>query len=140
MKKSFILFIAITAIIQINCSSSKSTASYPDEEQINYMNGVENPDVMISLADHLRRIPGVRVEGKGSDTSITIQGIKTFNSGTNPLFIVDGQQINGTFSELEQMVNQNDIKSIRVLKEPSQLAYYGVLGTNGVIDIKLKNQ
>jgi TonB-dependent SusC/RagA subfamily outer membrane receptor len=140
MKKSFILFILISASIQISCSSSKSTSSYPNEDQINSMDGVENPDAMVSLADHLRRVPGVRVEGKGYDTTVTIQGIKTFNSGTNPLFIVDGQQINGSFSELEQMVNPNDIKSIRVLKEPGELAYYGVQGTNGVIVIKLKNQ
>jgi outer membrane receptor for ferrienterochelin and colicin len=97
-----------------------------DNQEQSSPDGVNNPDALIHLADHLRKVPGVRVVGQGDDAQITIQGIKTFEGSTEPLYIVDGQQFNGEFSELAQLVNSVQIKSIQVLKIPSEIARYGV--------------
>ena len=57
-----------------------------------------------------------------------------------PLYIVDGSPFtpgaNGTLTGL----NPYDIASIKVLKEATDLAMYGVRGANGVIVIKTKQK
>lgn len=57
---------------------------------------------------------------------------------SDPLYILDGVPYqpgtNGTLIG----INPNDIESIRVLKDPTDIAMYGTRGTNGVIVIKTK--
>lgn len=57
---------------------------------------------------------------------------------SNPLYILDGipyePGTNGTLIG----INPYDIESIRVLKDPTDIAIYGTRGTNGVIIIKTK--
>jgi TonB-dependent starch-binding outer membrane protein SusC len=72
-------------------------------------------------------IPGVQVSGK----SIKIQGVYSVNSGTEPLFIVDGITVTTIDNILPQMV-----KSIEVLKGPDA-SIYGSRAANGVILITL---
>jgi TonB-dependent SusC/RagA subfamily outer membrane receptor len=72
-------------------------------------------------------IPGVQVTGK----SIMIRSTSTVNSGTEPLFIVDGVPVNSIDNIQPQLV-----KSIQVLKG-SSAAIYGSRGSNGVIIITL---
>lgn len=72
-------------------------------------------------------VPGVQVSG----TKITIQGASSFNLSTEPLFIVDGNQVN-TISDIPP----SQVESIEVLKG-SSASIYGSRGANGVILIKL---
>ena len=68
---------------------------------------------------------------------VRIGAPKSFYSGEDPLFIVDGVPIavpNGTLTWL----NPHDVESITVLKDPSTTAIYGVRGANGVVIIKTK--
>lgn len=82
-----------------------------------------------SIYDMLRgEIPGVDVVGH----SITIRGASTANSGTEPMFVVDGTPVNSIDGILPQ-----EVKSINVLKG-SAASIYGTRGTNGVILITLK--
>jgi TonB-dependent SusC/RagA subfamily outer membrane receptor len=81
-----------------------------------------------SIYDMLRgEIPGVQVTG----TSIMIRSTTTANSGTEPMFVVDGVPVNTIGNIQPQMV-----KSIQVLKG-SSAAIYGSRGSNGVIIINL---
>jgi TonB-dependent SusC/RagA subfamily outer membrane receptor len=85
------------------------------------------------------RFPGVMVRpAPGGGIIVRIGGPKSFYGNEDPLFVVDGAPIeagpNGTLSWL----NPHDIESIRVLKDPSTTAIYGVRGANGVIVIKTK--
>jgi len=81
-----------------------------------------------SVYDMLRgEIPGVQVTGK----SIMIRSTSTVNSGTEPMFIVDGVPVTTIDNIQPQMV-----KSIQVLKG-SSAAIYGSRGSNGVIIITL---
>jgi len=71
----------------------------------------------------------------GSDPSIVIRGVGTLNGDTDPLYIVDGVQFEGSLTSL----NQDDIKSMTVLKDASSTALYGSRAANGVILITTKN-
>ena len=76
------------------------------------------------------RCPGVDVQG----TKVTIRGMNSINSPTEPLFVVDGVQQSGSIS----YISPNDVKSITVLKDAASCAIYGSQGANGVILIDLK--
>ena len=84
------------------------------------------------------RISGVIVSpAPGGGIVVRVGGPKSFYSGEDPLFIVDGVPIavpNGTLNWL----NPHDVESITVLKDPSTTAIYGVRGANGVVIIKTK--
>ena len=71
----------------------------------------------------------VRIRGGGN----------SFNGDSEPLFEINGQVIQGGYSQAIQMARPIEIKSIEVLKNPNDLAAYGVRGMNGVIRIKLRN-
>ena len=64
-----------------------------------------------------------------------IRGVNSINSGTEPLFIMDGISISaGDFSA----INPNDIESVSVLKDASSTSIYGARAANGVIVITTK--
>lgn len=68
----------------------------------------------------------------GAAPTVRIRGVNSTGS-SNPIYVVDGViQTNIDY------VNQNDIESIEVLKDPSSTAIFGVQGGNGVIVITTK--
>nr|WP_299344367.1 TonB-dependent receptor [Allomuricauda sp.] len=69
----------------------------------------------------------------GSGASIRIRGTSTFNGGTDPLFILDGQPVDNIDN-----INPNDIQSIEVLKDGASAAIYGSRSANGVILVTTK--
>lgn len=74
-------------------------------------------------------VGGVTVSGR----SIQIQQAHSFFGSGEPLFVV-----NGVIVPSIDQVNPVEVKRIKVLKG-SEAAIYGVRGSNGVIDITLKN-
>lgn len=83
------------------------------------------------------RMTGVTVSSftgqPGNDNpEIRIRGIGTFNSGAEPLIIVDGVQ-----SQINQ-IPVSDIESVSVLKDAASAAIYGVRAANGVVIITTK--
>ncbi len=72
--------------------------------------------------------------GPGSSPGIVIRGVGTLNGDTDPLFIVDGVQFEGSLNN----INQEDIASITVLKDASSTALYGSRAANGVVLITTK--
>lgn len=65
----------------------------------------------------------------------SIRGTNSINSGTTPLFIMDGMPISsGDFNA----INPSDIESISVLKDASSTSIYGARAANGVIVITTK--
>lgn len=72
----------------------------------------------------------------GSGVSVRIRGNSTFTEGGgDPLLIIDGLQVRGTF---QNQINPNDIESIQVLKDAATTASYGIGANNGVIIITTK--
>lgn len=71
----------------------------------------------------------------GAGANITIRGGASITQGTEPLYIVDGFQLDNALN----IINPNDIESIDVLKGASAIAIYGARGSNGIIVIKTKS-
>lgn len=89
-------------------------------------------------------------------TSITIRGASSFNSNSQPLYVVDGVILNtsteatvgshggsdnGIDTDTNGLmgINPQDIASLEILKDASATAIYGSEGANGVILITTKS-
>ncbi|MDY0931964.1 SusC/RagA family TonB-linked outer membrane protein [Chryseobacterium sp. CFBP8996] len=71
----------------------------------------------------------------GAGANVTIRGGASITQATEPLYIVDGFQLDNALN----IINPNDIESIDVLKGASAIAIYGSRGSNGIIVIKTKS-
>ncbi len=71
------------------------------------------------------------------DTGIRIRGINSINSGTEPIYVVDGMVMNNDYGGFSAL-NPNDIEHLEVLKDASATALYGSRGANGVVLITTK--
>ncbi|MBW6500507.1 MAG: SusC/RagA family TonB-linked outer membrane protein [Bacteroidales bacterium] len=65
----------------------------------------------------------------GSTLQIRIRGTRSLTASNDPLIVLDGIPFVGSISE----INNNDIRSIDILKDASATAIYGSRGANGVI-------
>ena len=83
------------------------------------------------------KVAGVQVLAKsgspGDQTSVRIRGISSINAGNEPLYIIDGAQVNNT-----EGLNPNDIESISILKDAASSSIYGARASNGVVIITTK--
>ncbi|MDE5794922.1 MAG: SusC/RagA family TonB-linked outer membrane protein [Muribaculaceae bacterium] len=79
----------------------------------------------------LRSTTGAPGSGNGS---ITIRGLSSIYSDTQPLIIVDG----APYPESLSNISQDDIASISVLKDAASAALYGARGASGVVIITTK--
>lgn len=93
-------------------------------------------------------VPGLLITQQnglpGSNFSILIRGRNSIQSGTSPLYIIDGVPFLNDADLLTQLsginannplntINPADIESIEVLKDADATAIYGSRGANGVI-------
>ena len=80
------------------------------------------------IGEYLRgRVPGLTVIKNGARYRFIIRGVSTVNGPSEPLFIVDGVEM-----EDISYLNPSHIKSVEVLKDSSS-SIYGVRGAYGVI-------
>lgn len=97
-------------------------------------------------------VPGLQMNigsgQPGAPANIFIRGKNSFNSGTQPLYIIDGVAFNAdpvgvrategqTMSPLSTL-NASDIESMTVLKDATATSIYGARAANGVIVINTK--
>lgn len=110
----------------------------------------------ISFMEALQgRLAGIQVTSSsgepGAAVNINIRGANSFNSGTQPLYVIDGVQIdinndevassgfgNTSLSNPLAGISPSDIASIEVLKDASATAIFGSRGANGVVIITTK--
>ncbi len=74
-------------------------------------------------------------QGPGSSPGIVIRGVGTLNGDTDPLYIVDGVQYEGSLNT----INQEDIESFTILKDAASTSLYGSRAANGVVIITTKS-
>lgn len=83
--------------------------------------------------------PGLMVLSNSGEPSkpaiFQIRGTNSINSGTDPLFILDGVPIS---SSDFNTISPSDIESISVLKDASSTSIYGARAANGVVVITTK--
>lgn len=124
MKK---LALLIMVVLLAGCANSKLASSRGEEER-NYLNFESTIE---------GREPGVQLKTSGDPAEsplMLIRGINSLNANTYPLIILDGITYNGPLN----MINPNDIESVKVLKNPSETSIYGMRGANGVVVITTK--
>lgn len=92
----------------------------------------------LSLADLLRRQPGVMVQGSGNNAKVAIRG-GAGPSGTDPLYVLDRVPVGNSYAQVASMVDVNDIANINVLSG-ADASQYGTRGNSGVIEITTKKE
>jgi TonB-dependent SusC/RagA subfamily outer membrane receptor len=82
------------------------------------------------------RFPGVRVvQLPGGGIAVRVWPPGTFMGEKDPLYVVDGMQVQVTPGRGLDWLSPGDIATIEVLKDISETAAYGVRGGNGVVVI-----
>ena len=85
------------------------------------------------------RVPGLQVQFSdgqpGEAPTFIMRGPNSLNNSSQPLFVVDGFQLE-SFNPAS--LNMDDIESISFLKDASSVAQYGARGANGVVIITTK--
>lgn len=78
----------------------------------------------------------------GGGVSVNIRGVNSINGSNEPLYVIDGVQIQGSTSVSGtnplSTLNPADIESMEVLQGPNATAIYGSRATNGVVLITTK--
>ncbi|MVT44505.1 SusC/RagA family TonB-linked outer membrane protein [Chitinophaga oryziterrae] len=92
------------------------------------------------------QVPGVQVGAvsgtPGGGASIKIRGSGSIGAGSDPLYVVDGFPLSGSFDQQASplnVINPDDIETMTVLKDASSTAIYGSRGANGVVVITTKH-
>jgi TonB-dependent SusC/RagA subfamily outer membrane receptor len=124
----FGLCIAFQAEAQDQKEKKKKQKKEKTEKTVSYL----------SLADLLRRQPGVLVQGSGSSTKVAIRG-GSGPSGADPLYVIDKVPVGNSYSQVAGMVDVNDIGNINVLSG-ADASQYGTRGNSGVIEITTKKK
>lgn len=83
------------------------------------------------------RFPGVQVFNVNGQVQLRIRGASSISATTEPLILIDGQQMTPGSGGLIGL-NPRDIHKIEVLKDAVSMAEFGVRGSNGVIKITTK--
>jgi len=125
----------ILLLIAAGCASSGSASS----ESSQTGSSVSVTNTTATLADYLRRVSGVSVQGSGSNAQVFVRGAGSASSYNQPLFIIDGSRAGRSLAQVESMVSVNDIENIQVLKGNEASSRYGLEGSNGVIIIRTKS-
>lgn len=136
--------LAFLATIGVGCSHGPTPRAGADQPGPARRSVVTSEDIERNPGKPLEEIVAERVAGvevvRAADGSraLRIRGATSVNSGTDPLYVIDGVPAvsgpTGGFAGL----NRYDILSIEVLKDPGAAAMYGVRGANGVIVVKTK--
>ena len=120
MRNYFLLSLLLGSIL-FSCSSTTTLSKETSKKE--RASGMEN----VPLIDQLRKYTSLRIRG----TQVYLNGIYSINNPNEVLFIVNGAQV-GNFSSVPQL-RPEEIKRIEVLKNPSDFAQYGMMGSGGVV-------
>jgi len=125
-----------------HADSAQPSAALPPPKSAT-VQGIGSGDPSPRTLDQLLagKLSGVSVTpGPHGGIFVRMMGPTSFNDASEgPLFIVDGTQVEVSAGGGLPWINPRDVESITALKNPSDIAIYGVRGANGVIVIKTKN-
>ena len=89
----------------------------------------------VSLLNRIRINPGIYIEGSGQTARVFTKGVTSINNQKEVLFILNGVKV-GNYSKVVNILDPTKIKTIEILKNANDIAFYGFLGSGGVILIK----
>jgi TonB-dependent starch-binding outer membrane protein SusC len=97
------------------------------------LQGVGNP--VQALSGIASGVQVIQTSGQpGSDLNVLIRGGNSLLGSNEPLYIVDGSPMVSGLN----ILNNNDIESIEILKDASATAIYGSRGANGIVLVTTK--
>src|SRR5689334_12764854 len=124
-----VVIIGYQAVKRKDLLASVSSISAKDLKDIPINSAAE------ALNGRLAGVTATTAEGSPDATiRIRVRGGMSITGDNNPLFIVDGVQVENALNTL----SPQDIQSIDVLKDAAATAIYGARGANGVIVITTK--
>ena len=119
------------------CAPGTTNAPRPGDQSVTAADIEKNPSQPLEQTLQ-SKFPGVNVTGTPSGVSVTIGGPSSFSGDTGPLYVLDGSPITPGPGGVLTGLNPYDIESIKVLRNPADVAIYGMRGANGVILISTK--
>lgn len=128
---------AIDEVVVVGYSSQKKSSLTGAVSSVNMTDLAQRkvPDVAQMLQGQVAGVQVTQSTGApGDDISIVVRGVGSINSGTKPLYIIDGNP-----SESISFINPSDILSMTVLKDAAAAALYGARASGGVIVITSKS-
>ncbi len=144
MKKSHLPGVAL-GMLCVACSHSRPESAQPSAAlplpPSATVQGVAPGEPAPRTLDQMLagKLSGVSVTpGPHGGIVFRMMGPTSFSGAEGPLFIVDGTQVEVSPGGALPWINPQDVESITALKNPSDIAVYGVRGGNGVIVIKTK--
>lgn len=99
---------------------------------------IEIHDPSLRLADYLQQVGGVNIHETGGLTKVIIRGNFSFETNSEPLYVIDGVRSGHDYNRVERMVPVQSIYSVSILKGSEASALYGLAGSNGAIVIRTK--
>lgn len=136
------LLIPITACLVMACATSQPSAQ-KNSSSVNSASNITPATSNLSLADYLKRVPGVQVVENGTgggQTQILVRGNNTLGENREPLFVINGVNVGKGYENAAPLVDINDVATVQVLKSGQETAPYGMQGSNGVIVIRTKKR
>lgn len=141
--------LVVLAALATGCASSKdstdhsparSTGRYstlPTGSELNAQDIERSGETSVEeiLEGRVSGVDVIRLPSGGYQ--LRIRGASTFSGSNEPLIVVDGKALPDGYGG-SIPVNPHDIATIRVLKNAIDLAFYGMRGANGVIEITTK--
>ena len=121
------------------CASRGASDTSPAPRQVRDTALAINTDGKSTEDLFAGRFPGVSVtRADGGGLQIRIRGgSNTFYGSNEPLYVVDDTPLPPASGGIV-FLNPNDIHKIEVLKNPADIALYGIRGGKGVIKITTK--
>ena len=134
--RAFYTLVAASLATSLACSSMRSrdttgAPSYSDADSVATAN--EGKSLEDLFAGKFPGVTVIRAEGGGLQILIR-GGNNSFYGSSEPLYVVDDTPL-GPNSRGIVFLNPQDIYKIEVLKNPADIAIYGVRGGNGVVKI-----
>ena len=135
MRKRYLFITLLASILFLSCSTTKKadSSSVSLEKELNEKNRGNIP-----LITRIKQLPGVTTKNGVPVLMKATNSISNFDNG-EPLYILNGQIIGNSFRSINQLVDNYNVKSVKILSG-ADASTYGSQGSKGVIKITTYNQ
>lgn len=135
MRKRYLFITLLASILFLSCSTTKKadSSSVSLEKELNEKNRGNIP-----LITRIKQLPGVTTKNGVPVLMKATNSISNFDNG-EPLYILNGQIIGNSFRSINQLVDNYNVKSVKILSG-ADASTYGSQGAKGVIKITTYNQ
>ncbi len=152
----YVSIVLLSTSLAAGCASAPpaggSDAQAASDDSVHVGYGTQDPDELTgsvssvrardlnrevtSFEDLVQGMAGVHVvHHPDGGISLQIRGTPSFSGSTEPLYVINGQIMNGPTGSALLGVNPRDVTRIDVLKDAGSTAIYGSRGANGVVVI-----